>query len=57
MAKIKQVFSSSGTAFLGASVVASVAMSGVISFLWGLLNDLTSLTILSLIAVNIPGEA
>ena len=31
--------------------------SGVLSVIWGVLNALTSLTILSLISINIPGTA
>jgi hypothetical protein len=29
--------------------------SGIISYLWGMLNELSSLTILSLVSINIPG--
>jgi hypothetical protein len=41
--------------FFSGNIVLKIVLSGVISYLWGLLNDLSSITILSLININIPG--
>jgi hypothetical protein len=41
--------------FFSGNIILKIILSGVISYLWGLLNDLSSITILSLININIPG--
>ena len=40
--------------FFSGNVILKIILSGVISYLWGLLNDLSSITIISLININIP---
>lgn len=35
----------------------NIALSIFIQYLWGLLNDLSFLTILTLISINVPGLA
>jgi hypothetical protein len=41
--------------FFSGNIILKIVLSGVISYLWGLLNDLSSITIISLININIPG--
>jgi hypothetical protein len=45
------------TAFLPGMVLINLALSVFIQYLWGLLNDMSFLTILTLISINVPGIA
>jgi hypothetical protein len=41
--------------FFSGNIIIKIVLSGVISYLWSLLNDISSITILSLVNINIPG--
>ena len=45
------------TAFLPGMVLMNLFLSVFIQYLWGLLNDMSFLTILTLISINVPGIA
>lgn len=45
------------TAFLPGMILMNLALSVFIQYLWGLLNDMSFLTILTLISINVPGIA
>lgn len=49
--------SATSYAFFGVNILLNVLVSGLISLLWGVLNNLSSITILFLIGVPISGSA